>query len=114
MASVEGAFLLLLEVPLDDGTTILVEIDQPDVGPVKVGREQVVARAAQTLQDALDPIIRMATGVTDKLRESDPGQISVAFGVKFTAESGVILSKISAEANLTVTVQWDRTKFAAR
>ncbi|MFE9919134.1 CU044_2847 family protein [Micromonospora sp. NPDC005553] len=87
-----------------------MEIDQPDGGPVKVGREKIVSRATQTFQDALDPIIRMATGVTDKLRESNPGEISVAFGVKFTAESGIVLSKIASEANLTVTVQWDTAR----
>lgn len=111
---IRGAFRLLLEVPLDDGTSILIEIDQPGGGPVKVGREKVVARAKETFQDALEPMIKLATGVTEKLRESDPGQISVAFGVKFTAESGVVLSKIAGEANLTVTLQWDRVKLDAR
>jgi hypothetical protein len=101
---------MFLEVPLDDGTAILVEIDDPNAGPVKVGRANVVARASQTAQAALEPMIRLATDVTTKLRETDPGQVTVAFGVKFTAESGVVLSKIAGEANLTVTLHWDRRR----
>jgi hypothetical protein len=101
---------MFLEVPLDDGTAILVEIDDPNGGPVKVGRANVVARAAQTAHEALEPMIRLATDVTTRLREADPGQVTVAFGVKFTAESGVVLSKIAGEANLTVTLHWDRTR----
>jgi hypothetical protein len=97
---------MLLNVPMDDGSSMVMEVDEPATGPVAVGRGDTVLRAARTVETALDPVVHLARSVLTKLRESEPAGVTVAFGVKFTAESGVLLSKVTGEANLTVTMSW--------
>jgi len=99
---------MLLNVPMDDGSSVVMEVEESATGPVAVGRADTVLRAARTVEAALDPVVHLARGVMTKLRETDPGDVTVAFGVKFTAESGVVLSKVTGEANLTVTLSWSR------
>jgi len=100
----------LIEFPLAGGGTVRVEVDQ-EAGVARAGRAgEVVATAQQTLQKALDPIRPIAESVLEKLHDlaESPDRISVEFGVKLSAETGVIVARGTAEANFTVQVEWNR------
>lgn len=104
----------LIEFPLEDGTTMLVEIDEPDQGGlVKASRsDDVITKAQQTLEKSLEKVKPAAQLVIQKLRElhETPDEVQVSFGLKLSAEAGAVLASGSVEANYTVTLKWAKEK----
>ena len=103
----------LLEVPLDTGASVLVE-----VGPSEVPRGDglvlasnipgVVGRAAVSLEDALDRLEPVVKALAARLTSAGPDEMSVEFGIKLGGETGVILAKGTAEVNFKVAMSWHR------
>jgi hypothetical protein len=104
----------LVEFALEDGTTMLVEIEEPEQGGlVKASRsDEVIAKAHQTLEKSLEKVKPAAQFVIQKLRElhDAPEEVQVSFGLKLSAEAGAVLASGSAEANYTVTLKWLKEK----
>ena len=101
----------LIEFPLQEGGSILVEVDEPEPegGVVKAARPgEVVARAKETLEEALDKIQPAAQSVITKLRglHDAPNEIEVEFGIKLSAEAGAFIASAGVEANYKVTLKW--------
>lgn len=95
-------------MPLDDGSTVLVEVAD-DTGIERVGRADTVVReASETLQEALARVRPAATAVLRSVREmtQPPDTVKLEFGVKLTAEAGVVVARTSGEANFKITVEW--------
>jgi hypothetical protein len=104
----------LIEFPLEDGTTMLVEIDEPEQGGlVKASRAgEVIAKAQQTLEKSLEKVQPAAQFVIQQLRKlhDSPDEIQVNFGLKLSADAGAVLASAGAEANYTVTLKWAKEK----
>lgn len=103
----------LIEFPLENGGSILVEVDEPraDGGTMRSARPtEIVEKAKQTFETALEKIRPAASAIITKLRDlSEPAdQIGVEFGIKLSAEAGVVLASAGVEANYTVTLTWKR------
>lgn len=103
----------LIEFPLEDGGTVLVELDEPEPegGVVRAARPgEIAARAGQTFEAALERIKPAAGAIIAKLRSlSDlPDEIKVAFGLKLSAEAGVFVASAGTEANFKVALTWKR------
>jgi hypothetical protein len=102
----------LIEFPLDDGSSILVEVDEPETeGTVRAARPGEVAETArQTFEGALEKIKPAAIAIISKLRDvSDPpDQIGVEFGIKLNANAGAVIASAGVEANYKVTLSWNR------
>ena len=78
----------LVAVPLDNGGVIVVEMDHPGAGVVKAGRPgQIVGKATQTLESALESVAPAAQSILAKLRPARPQEITVEFGLTLTAEA---------------------------
>ena len=48
-----------------------------------------------------------------RLREAGPDEVTVEFGLQFTAEVGAVITKTAGECNLKVTLRWERGDDAA-
>lgn len=101
----------LIEFPLEDGGSIVVEshVMEPAEGMVRAGRPvEIATKASQTFEDAFEKIKPAATAIITKLRSlSDPpDEMEVEFGVKMNAEVGVFIAAVGAEANYKVTLKW--------
>ena len=100
----------LIEVPLEDGSTITVETDEPPTaGAVRGSRASEVAeKAKETFEASLERIKPVAAGIIAKLRElgDRPEQVGVEFGIKLNAAAGVVLASSGVEANFKVTLTW--------
>lgn len=116
-------------IELDDGSLLRVETGTPTGAPTgtprapadayePIGRPrpaQTVAgatdTAADTLRDAVDRVRPAVQDVVDSLRAMPrrPDRITLEFGVKVTAEAGVVLARTAAEAHFTVGVEWETT-----
>jgi hypothetical protein len=105
----------LIEFPLEDGGTILVEVEQlaPEEGVVPATTPgEVVVKAAQTFEHALVKVKPAANAIINKLRglSDPPDEIEVEFGLKLDAEAGAFVASVGAEANYKVTLNWKREK----
>ncbi len=100
----------LVEFPLEDGGTILVEVDVPEeMGMVPAARGgEVVHRAQQTFEAAVGKIRPAAQVIIGKLRtlHDPPDEIEVEFGLKMSAEAGAIVAAGGVEANYKVKLTW--------
>lgn len=103
----------LVEFPLEDGGAILAEVDgmEPTGSRVRGGSPSEIAeKARQTFESSLEKIKPAAAPIIAKLRDlsDQPEQVSVEFGVKLSAEAGVVLATTGVEGNFKVTLPWKR------
>jgi hypothetical protein len=102
----------LIEFPLEDGGFVLIQVDEPaPQGVVKAARPgEVVRRAGQTFEEALDKLKPAAGAIIQKLRglSDPPDEIEVEFGLTLSAEAGAFIAAAGAEANYTVKLKWKR------
>ena len=103
----------LVEFPLEDGSSIVVEVDEPEGGTVRVARPGDIAeKAQQTFEQAMSGIRPAAESIIDRLRSlSDPpDQVNVEFALKLGGRVGAIIASTAGEANFKVTLSWRRTE----
>jgi hypothetical protein len=101
----------IVEYELEDGGSILVEVDVPEGGGFeRVSRTDEITKASISFDQALDQVKPVAQKVIKKLRDitDPPDEITVEFGLKLGAKAGMVLASADAEANYTVTLTWNR------
>jgi hypothetical protein len=105
----------LVEFGLEQGGSILVEVDEPAAdGPVMrgggLGRPALVEQAGITFEDATSAVTPAARSLIRRLRdgEDSPDEVSIEFGVQLSAHTGAFIASVAAEANFTVTMCWRR------
>ena len=99
----------LVEFPLEEGGSILVQIDEPDTGgTVRAGRDETIEKARETFEEALNRVLPAAKSVVEKLQSmaSKPDEIEVSFGINLSTQAGAFIALASAAANFGVTVRW--------
>ncbi|MEV8243369.1 CU044_2847 family protein [Streptomyces rochei] len=119
-------------IRLDDGSLLRVETSDPAPAPAAVPvpvpedpyeddyedeYEPIrrrrpadgVSGAADTLRGAVDRVRPAVSDIVDSLRSMPrrPDRITLEFGVKVTAEAGVVVARSTAEAHFTVGVEWE-------
>ncbi|HKQ07601.1 MAG TPA: CU044_2847 family protein [Blastocatellia bacterium] len=104
----------IVEVPLEQGGTLLIEVDDPEIrtGIRSISPTEVAEQAKQTFESALEKIKPAASAIVDKLKSiSDPpDQIGVEFGIKLSAKASAFIASSDAEANFKVSLTWKRNK----
>ena len=103
----------LIEFPLEDGGSIVVEVDEPEPpgGVVRAARPgEVAEKARQSFEAAMERIRPVAGTLIAKLRglHDPPDEVEVEFGLKMSAEAGAVVAAAGAEANYKVTLTWKR------
>lgn len=103
----------VVEVPLADGGSVLVEVDDAD-GPVVRGRGRGGSSALPSVTEpfeevvaGLGPITRALISQVQSMADS-PSEIEIGFGVKLSAEAKVIIARAAGEANFRVALKWSR------
>ena len=97
----------LVAFPVGDNQTILVEVDDPNVGNQPVARG-AAERARETFETAIAQIRPGVEALMAQLRDltARPEQVSLEFGIKFTAGADALIAKTSVEGNVKVTLTW--------
>jgi Trypsin-co-occurring domain 1 len=101
----------LVEYPVADGSSILVEVNVPTAETTLVPAAspgQLIGKAQESLGEALERIVPAANAVITKLHAlSDaPDGVEVTFGVKLTGGTNVIFASGEVEANFIVKLSW--------
>jgi hypothetical protein len=103
----------LIEYDLEDGGSILVQVKEPlsEGRVVKAASAgEVIEKAEQTFEEALDRVKPAAGAIINKLREltDPPDEIEVEFGLTMNAKAGAFVASAGVEANYAVTLTWKR------
>lgn len=92
---------------LDEGSTVLVEVDEDAFGVVRVSRGQDgVVEAGRRLTEALGSVRDAAQASMNVLHTLSPDGLELEFGVKLAGEAGAIIAKTSAEGHFSVKLSW--------
>jgi len=111
----------LIEIPLTNGETVIVEVDgaetsahptTPRRGIREVVEEQIVERVERTFEAALDKVRPAAAAIIEKLQDLNraPSEIGVEFGIKIGAKGNAFITSAETEANFKVTLKWQANK----
>jgi hypothetical protein len=97
----------LVEFPLEDDTSVIVEVHEPD-GPIRAGAKEKIEQAKETLEEALHKVLPATKSVMEKIRQagSKPDEIEISFGINLSTAAGAFIASASAEANFSVTMRW--------
>jgi hypothetical protein len=70
----------------------------------------LVTEATKTIKDALAPISALVQDIYKSAvtKDATPDEFEVEFGVKLTAEAGIIVSKIGSEATINFKASWKK------
>ena len=101
----------IVEFPLENGESILVEVDEPALTDDRIGiRDELVQKAHQTFESALKKVEPVANAVITKVRSlNQPAdEVEVKFGIKMSGELGAIIASGSGEVNYEITLKWKR------
>jgi hypothetical protein len=96
---------------LSTGGFLLVEVDEQTGGVSRAGRgPDLIATATQTLREAFGQVRAAAEDAIGSFAEMMPAphEMSIEFGVRLSAEAGVVVAKAGGEANFTVRLSWTR------
>lgn len=109
---------------LDDETTVMIEVErragstgvQQALQRVARGdgtAESAPTKAAKRFDEALEGIRPAAERVLKVFEEmNSPEEISLEFGIKFGAKTGVILASADSEATFKIAIKWKNEKKA--
>jgi hypothetical protein len=61
-----------------------------------------------SFEDSLDSVKKLGENIFNKLKSIDnsPDEIDVQFGLKLTAEAGVVITNIGGEVHVNVSMKW--------
>lgn len=108
-----GLVTRVLEVPLAEGGSILVEVDEATDGPVVRGRGSAAAPPplAESLEQVLAGLGPATRALVSQLRAltDSPHEIEVEFAVKLSADAKIIIAHAGGEANFRIVLKWART-----
>jgi hypothetical protein len=102
----------LVEFLLDQGGSVVVEVDEPPAGAVTRGlgkdRSALVEEADKTFEDATAAVTPAAQSLIARLRSIDdpPGEVGIQFGAVLSAQTGAFIASVAAEANFTGPMTW--------
>jgi hypothetical protein len=100
----------LVEFPLVQGGSVLVEVDDPPGGPVMRGigkdRSALVEKADETFEEATAAVTPAASSLIARLRLLDdpPDEVGIEFGVQLSAQNGAFIASVADEANFNVAI----------
>lgn len=89
---------------------MLVEVDEELEYALRVstGKDpgDALNKATKKFSEAMDPVLKNAKDVLDRVREMGPDAAEIEFGIKLAGEAGV-LAKVGAEANMNIKLTWN-------
>jgi len=107
-----------VEFTLPDGSTVIIESDEPETEPVKATRGGDIAeRARETFEQAAESARKAALVILDKVRglHDSPDEIEITFGLKASGELGnLVVAKSGVEASYSVKLTWKKTEASQR
>lgn len=102
----------IIQFQINEEESVYVEVENQSIegvgiAPASPNDETIVERAQQSFSDALSkvrPAVEIVVRTLESLRSDE---VEVEFGLKLSAEAGVLFASGSAEANYVVKLKWN-------
>jgi hypothetical protein len=99
----------VVEFPSEYGP-ILVEIEGSLGGALPAASTgQIAGKASQAFTDAVAGIKPIAKAVLAQLADLGPAEAAVEFGIKISANAGVVLASVASEGHCLVKLSWKKS-----
>jgi hypothetical protein len=101
----------IIEFPLESGESIFVEVDEAAQIDDRIGlRDQVVDKATQTFESALETVKPIANAIIAKIGslKQPADEVEVKFGIKISAQIGAVVASGNSEVNYEITLKWKK------
>ena len=100
-------------IPFEDAElgTIWIEVSSESDIPTR-GTEKVGGGSDQKFDDALATVRGIAGKIISQITTlpNRPDEVECKIGIKFNAQAGVVLAKVSSEGSLELTLKWKNEK----
>ena len=99
-----------VEIPLSRGRAFLVEGDM-EAGVVRAGRGKDAVRAgAESFEESLAKVAQISELIVQRFAavERGPDRVRAEFGIKLSAETGMVVVKGTADAHFVLELEWSR------
>lgn len=98
----------VMEMPIEGGEPVLVEVEDTREGPVRAGRDGTPGVISETLQAGLERIRPVAGAFVEKFRDlpGKPDEVALKFGVTVSGEAGLVIAHTSTGASFEVSMTW--------
>jgi hypothetical protein len=108
----------IVEIPLEGGDTILVEVDELAQTGSQIGipddrigiTDRIFQRSTQSFESALETVKPITNAILNKLNslERPADEIEVKFGIKITAGLQPVIASGNGEVNYEIKLKWNR------
>jgi hypothetical protein len=102
--------LNVLEIPLETGGALRVEMDRKDLpAELDLAASQpgkVIGRASESLEHSLERLQPAIVAISERMRAGGADSFVIEFGLTMAAEAGLVVAKGSSEMHFTVTLSW--------
>jgi len=100
----------LVSFPLDNGGSVIVQVDERQSGPVPAASPgELAAKAKMTFEQAVAQLRPIAKAVVDQVKDLGPQKVQIELGISFSAEADLVLAKTTAEGSCKVTLSWQQS-----
>lgn len=103
----------LAQFHLEDGTNFLVEVEYPKEGGLEsvaapFGIGQIKKAKGSSLEKMLDQVRPIASTIAENLKglTTPADEVAVKFGLKLTADTGVVFASLGSEVTYEICLQW--------
>jgi hypothetical protein len=101
----------IVEFASQDGPSLLVQVQTKQADELVtrgLGDSTLINKAERTFEAALEPIRIVAEAVIGELRavNHQPDEVTVGFGLEFTATTSAVLAAANAAASVSVQLTW--------
>lgn len=89
------------------GRALLVEVEDDAYGLENISRDKAgVIEAGERLEDALSQARPTIETVVAALKELAPDRHEIEFGIRLSAEAGVVVAKTAVEGHFNIKLVW--------
>ena len=105
-----------IEIPMDDKSRLYIETVSSSLSPKEKSLWEQAAYSDSPIQkpesfflERIEQIKKFATQISDTIGSIEKAnEVEVEFSVGFSADAGIVISKIGSEASLTVKLKWSK------
>lgn len=103
---------MYLSVPFEDGEVFVVEVpDEQGAGVVRARRgDELFELSAETFESGMARVQRVAATMLERLTDlpRSPDHVRAEFGLRVTAQAGLVVAKGSGDAHIKLELEWSR------
>ncbi|MFE7566097.1 CU044_2847 family protein [Streptomyces sp. NPDC057539] len=108
---------MYLSVPFENGEVFVVELsDKQGSGVIRASRgDGLFETSADTFESGMARVQRVAATMLERLADlpRKPGHVRAEFGLRVTADAGLVVAKGSGDAHIKLELEWSRPEDGA-